>query len=86
MSFRVGTKVPRHVYEGDTPLFTAASEEEAARLVGLLNVGEDAPRLAETLRNLLRHACWEGEREHCIVQQHIQARTVLAAYDAREPK
>ncbi|WP_232629111.1 hypothetical protein [Methylobacterium sp. Leaf118] len=35
--FRVGRKVPRHVYEGDEPLFTMPTEEQAARLVDLLN-------------------------------------------------
>lgn len=37
--FRVGHRVPRHVYEDDTPLFTASSPEEAARLVTILNKG-----------------------------------------------
>lgn len=36
-AFRVGHRVPQHVYEGDTPLFTAATPELAARLVGRLN-------------------------------------------------
>jgi hypothetical protein len=41
-AFRVGRRVPRNVYEGDRPLFMAATAEEAARLVGLLNATRPA--------------------------------------------
>lgn len=37
--FRVGRRVPRNVYRGDTPMFMAATEAEAAEMVVLLNAG-----------------------------------------------
>lgn len=40
--FRVGSKVPLNVYEGDRPLFQAHTPEEAQRLVDLLNGGAQA--------------------------------------------
>jgi hypothetical protein len=42
--FRTGTKVKLNVYDGDRPIFQAHSEESAAELVRLLNLGVDAKR------------------------------------------
>lgn len=45
--FRVGRRVPRNVYRGDEPVFMAATEEEAAELVALLNAGLGLIALAQ---------------------------------------
>lgn len=46
--FRTGTKVKLNVYDGDRPIFQAHSEESAAELVRLLNLGlASEGRLAE---------------------------------------
>jgi len=36
--WRVGNKVPRHVYRGNEPIFTAPTEELAAEVVEAMNL------------------------------------------------
>ena len=38
--WRVGTKVSLNVYEDDRPMFQCHTSEDAARAVGLLNLGD----------------------------------------------
>lgn len=65
--FRIGRKVPRNVYRGDLPLFMAATDEDAASLVELLNAGLRAtpstaqePGTGDTGEHLISEAPTDG--------------------------
>lgn len=53
MPWRIGGKIPLNVYENDKPRFQCHTPEEAARIVAILNLGEDAMGLVTRLERIL---------------------------------
>ena len=77
--YRVGRRVPRNVYQGDEPLFMAATSEQAAELVAVLNVGAGA-RTSRSSTERVRHVKTGGEYE---VLGEAEAQVASATDDER---
>ena len=56
ITWRVGSKVPLNVYDGDRPVCQCHSEEDAARIVAAMNGGAEARKDTEKSRDLLDRA------------------------------